>query len=125
MATRATYEIDFTTFYIHWDGYPKGAAGYFANALAYASSAEDRAPNVSLADDFTHANPRAGLTRSHREHGDTEYRYTVRTTGDYRGGRARFHITVHKRGSEAFRVIYVGDLRDFIREHSTQKEEAV
>jgi len=80
MSTRATYKIDFTTFYIHHDGYPEGAAEYFAAALDPSNRVEDRAPNASLADDFIRANSRAELTESHQTHGDTEYRYTVRTT---------------------------------------------
>lgn len=79
MSTRATYQIDFARFYIHHDGYPEGAAEYFARALDPANRGQDRAPNASLADDFMRANSRAELIEDHADHGDTEYRYTVRT----------------------------------------------
>lgn len=79
MSTRATYQIDFTTFYIHHDGYPEGAAEYFANALDPEQRVQDRSPNASLADDFFRANSRAELTEGHDSHGDTEFRYIVRS----------------------------------------------
>lgn len=77
MSTRATYNfkdaygVD-VTFYIHHDGYPEGAAEYLCNALEY-----NAAGNQSLIDMFYRANERAELTRSHDQHGDTEYRYDI------------------------------------------------
>lgn len=79
MSTRATYkvitELTETTFYIHHDGYPEGASEYFQNALK-----SDR--RGSFADRFHNANERAEITLSHNAHGDTEYRYDIRTSGD-------------------------------------------
>jgi hypothetical protein len=75
MSTRATYEMDGHTFYIHHDGYPSGAAQYFRNAVEFTPEA----PNASFADCFIKANARAELTGSHDTHGDTDYQYTITT----------------------------------------------
>ena len=74
MATRATYCFTndgyMTTVYIHWDGYPAGAATYFQNAL-------DCDQHGCFATKFIRANDRAELTMSHAYHGDTEYWYDL------------------------------------------------
>lgn len=114
MSTRATYKIDFTTFYIHWDGYPEGAATYFQNAFKHRHTMEDRAPNATLADDFIRANPRAELTPSHDSHGDTEFRYTVEIDGDERFGNPTYHLTVESGIDEDWETIFTGSLDNFI-----------
>ena len=88
MSTRATYEMDGHTFYIHHDGYPSGAAQYFSNAVNYKCAA----PNATLADCFIRANERAELTGSHDTHGDTDYQYTITNRPD-----GRKQITVKRR----------------------------
>jgi hypothetical protein len=74
MATRATYEFNSndskTTVYIHWDGYPTGAAVYFYNMIMNTSKGD-------LATQFIRANKEAEITESHERHGDTEYQYTI------------------------------------------------
>jgi len=80
MSTRATYQIDYTTFYIHYDGYPEGAAAYFEAALQYIVDEKPHAINFTFADVFHFANAEVcEITKSHDTHGDTEYRYTVTT----------------------------------------------
>lgn len=83
MATRATYEFKHdtqgdrhkrATVYIHYDGYPIGAAYYFYNTLCNPSHGD-------FATQFIRANDRAELTESHRSHGDTDYRYTLTGCG--------------------------------------------
>lgn len=74
MATRATYQIDGTTFYIHHDGYPEGAAKYFEKALIGRHKGSG-----NFADAFIRANLNAEITASHATHPDTEYRYDVKT----------------------------------------------
>ena len=71
MATRATYQIDSKIFYIHWDGYPEGAADYFA-AMEKAKDVRD----LPAAERFQMANPQAEPIDSHERHSDTQYRYT-------------------------------------------------
>lgn len=82
MSTRATYKIIenhvTTTFYIHHDGYPAGAAVYFQAMLDY----NCEAPNAGMADRFIRANARAELADGHDAHGDTDYQYTIKVEGD-------------------------------------------
>ena len=71
MSTRATYKINGIYFYIHYDGYPDGAAVYFHNALLYQHK------RGGLAAQFIRANDLAEFTESHEVHGDTEFRYDL------------------------------------------------
>lgn len=90
MATRATYQINRTTFYCHWDGYPTGAAQRFANmvkALTVPETGdrkfdpiEDRRGGMEFA--FIRGNLDAEPTKNHEYHGDTEYRYTLTEQAD-------------------------------------------
>lgn len=108
MATRATYEIDGTTFYIHHDGYPYGGARYFEAAQA----CKQESPNATLKDAFIRANYRAEIVGSHEEHGDTEFRYTVIGTA----------ILVDRWNwdADAWEREFFGTLADFIAKHPAQ-----
>jgi hypothetical protein len=82
MATRATYELheldkEPVCLYLHWDGYPEGAAMYFRRWL------EEEKHTVL---GFLKANPKAEITDGHEAHGDTEYRYTVHLKGSMDNG---------------------------------------
>jgi hypothetical protein len=87
MSTRATYQFisewsGTHTVYIHHDGYPEGAAEYFTK--------ENGAPIVKV-ETFLRSNEKAELTKSHEIHGDSEFRYTVKS-GQPSGAKARwFH----------------------------------
>ena len=77
MATRATYQFsnnslagEDVTVYIHYDGYPLGAAQYFMNAIN-----EKMDSGKPLLEAFITANDKACITRDHEAHGDTDYRY--------------------------------------------------
>ena len=77
MSTRATYQFSNTslagedvTVYIHYDGYPLGAAGYFLAAMN-----EKMDSGKPLLEAFITANDGALITRDHEAHGDTDYRY--------------------------------------------------
>lgn len=78
MATRATYRfINNRTatdvcVYIHWDGYPRGAAMYLEKALIHATDNKR-----TLLASFIAANESAEITSSHEAHGDTDYRYDI------------------------------------------------
>lgn len=119
MSTRATYQIEFTTIYIHHDGYPDGAAMYFRNAFQQRLVQDDRAPNATFADDFIRANDRAELTPSHDSHGDTEYRYTVKVTGDERFGDPDYQLTAESRSfsDNRWETFYQGSVDDFINQY--------
>jgi hypothetical protein len=90
MATRATYQIDKTTYYCHWDGYPVGAAHRFANMVAAKTvaadperrpvdSKEERRGGMSFA--FIRGNMDAEPTEDRDTHGDTEYHYQLVAAG--------------------------------------------
>ncbi len=107
MATRATYQFhsgpEHYTLYIHYDGYPSGAKGYFKAALEF--HAQNR--GLSLADAFTKANLLAELTMSHMHHADTEYRYTVDNENILSIKKYDFDI-----GN--WNCIYCGDLQEWV-----------
>lgn len=80
MSTRATYQFSTnngysptTTLYVHHDGYPTGASSYFYDTLIGGHDG-------TLVEQFLRSVPRSEITKSHKFHSDTEYRYTV--TGD-------------------------------------------
>lgn len=110
MSTRATYQLPGgygdaqvnVTFYIHHDGYEHGAMSYFQSAL-------ERLPTSKggMAEAFLRANDGAELTKNHKAHGDTEYRYTLRHDGVLAAeGRML--------GSSAWCRLYHGGLRYWI-----------
>ena len=100
MSTRATYQIDYTTFYVHTDGYPTGAADKFRDVLSYIAAGKDHAINFTFADIFLRALDNAEITQSHDAHGDTEYRYTVTTDeGQWEGD-----INMRGRGLDVLKI---------------------
>lgn len=88
MSTRATYEINETTFYCHCDGYPAGAAAKLANMIGALTRPADAGGVWAIADRrggatfaFIRGNDDAEPTESHQVHGDTEYRWRVTDAG--------------------------------------------
>lgn len=87
MSTRATYEIEGRTFYIHHDGYPAGAASYLYNMVKALTNVDATGESYDIFDHrmrrgglefaFIRGNGQAEPTENHDVHGDTEYRYTV------------------------------------------------
>ncbi len=117
MSTRATYQFkadkkDYSagaTIYIHYDGYPEGAAAYF-HAMLIAENQRG-----GLVTRFIRANELAELTDSHEAHGDTEYRYTV--TNQNGGPNATLSAKArvwHKNERDGWRDIWDGSLCGFI-----------
>ena len=117
MSTRATYQItsgfSTATVYIHHDGYLSGAASYFKDTIDLM-----RISGRSLLPCFLWANERAELTDCHDAHADTEYRYDLaRQDGIW-------NVTAYKRRSyysDAFEVVYDGNLSAFVNQHATQE----
>lgn len=108
MATRATYQINGKTFYIHWDGYEDGAAVYLWNMHQI-----DAKSRGDLAAAFLRGNDSAEFTDSHDAHGDTEFRYTI----------DRDTLTVDKRTGwedNQFSTVWTGHWWDFINAHPKQ-----
>lgn len=128
MATRATYEINRTTFYCHWDGYPTGAAQRFANMVAQLTVAnksdsrldaiEDRRGGLEFA--FIRGNMDAEPTNSRDGHGDTEWHYKVEANKI-----GEISIKVETRtwsddNRDRWRLNYCGDLADWLNARRTE-----
>lgn len=102
MSTRATYRITEAprqyevipprTYYIHYDGYPQGAAAYFKQLLDYMRDYKDRITTLFHGDPymikrninnkrfssfFEMGVPMSEETFDHDSHGDTEYQYNI------------------------------------------------
>lgn len=108
MSTRATYSFENpnqakTYIYIHYDGYPQGAAMYFYNTLMNESKG-------NFATQFIRANPQAELTRHHDQHGDTEYSYDVSGNG------TKAIVEAYKHDDER-KCFFTGKLVDFITQY--------
>lgn len=94
MATRATYQINATCFYCHWDGYPAGAAQRFAKMIEAMTQAQDDPERMSIEaiqdrrGGFEYAFIRGVMdaeptgdryTPGREAHGDTEHHYELRS----------------------------------------------
>ena len=113
MSTRATYQINGTTLYIHHDGYPEGAAQYFRAALDWAEQYRAKHQrNRGLAEAFITANDRSELCKGHHVFGDTEWRYTV--TGQ--------DLKAEKRNmaSDTWHPHFDGPLLDFVAKYPAE-----
>lgn len=124
MSTRATYEFTpgpFTpgvTFYVHYDGYPEGAARYFYAMLNHPN---DRG---GLAAKFIRANELAEFTDAHDAHGDTEYRYTV-NVGESNSNDAGALMTMFERtgwNPTTWKLGYSGTIAAFLDKYSNMIE---
>ena len=127
MATRATYEIENDLFYIHHDGYPQGAAQYFLAAM----EAGIKNDTITLGGAFADANDRAEAICTHDDHGDTEYRYTVKTAPYQLNPKdPTLMIRVDKKayntitGLSYWATDYFGTLVNFIAENTANVEAA-
>lgn len=116
MSTRATYQFrnrsnqfePATTIYIHYDGYPTGAAVYLWNLLHVENK------RGCLATQFIRANDLAELTKSHETHSDTEYRYTFVTY------QKQTHLKAEKlNDSGSWTVFFEGEWIDFINKYGS------
>ncbi len=110
MGTRATYNLSAgrynhqqVCFYIHWDGYPAGAASYFWNMYQIKNE------RGSYAGRFIRGNELAEFTLDHNEHGDTEYCYDLDEAGSLTASEWQFD-------ERQWKIIYSGFWYDFINE---------
>lgn len=117
MSTRATYRFTAvkgdhvnckTTVYIHYDGYPSGAAMYLYRALC-----SDEKGN--LATRFVKINQHAEITESHQLHGDTEYKY------DIHGSDSDGFIECYARDfdRDMWELVFAGRISSFLCEHDS------
>jgi hypothetical protein len=117
MSTRATYQFtdsknNFTptiTYYVHYDGYPEGAAAYFWAAHHHANE------RGGMCDKFIRANENAEHTRDHEAHGDTEYVYTM--DGDQLTAAKVIENDENGLVTETF---FTGHYCEFINQHGEQ-----
>lgn len=133
MSTRATYQFirprhgGRFTIYIHHDGYPLGAAEYFARAVlgCNASGPWSAWLGGSLVEEFIRQNDRAELTADHEQHGDTDYRYTLsRPVAEEHGPdvltvRSRLYVE----GADPWKVVFHGQLVEFLKEQAARIED--
>ena len=114
MGTRATYEIDGTVFYCHFDGYPQGAAARFAAMVDKLHEVTDygtiRSNGGGMDYAFIRGADDAQPTTTHEAHGDAEYRYICYRTD------CGVVLTVHARmgWNGSWHIIYSGALWSFI-----------
>jgi hypothetical protein len=111
MSTRATYKIDGVCFYIHYDGYMDGAAGYFWNM--HQAMGKGRG---GYAEAFLRGNHLASFTESHDVHGDTEYRY------DLKGETLTVWAREGWSDAPEFKQVWSGYWWLFVNEHSGMTE---
>jgi len=133
MSTRATYRISTTNywgvenqcFYIHYDGYPRGAARYFKEFLSnldhlinggrYRKGKAVVAFGMLAFSEFTEA---------HENHGDTEYRYNI--YHDQQKGTFVVNSFKHSWGEDSQDIwseFFKGPLEEFINKHDTLEGE--
>jgi len=126
MATRATYKfhntqlITYATVYIHWDGYPKGAAQYIADAIGYQGGSYSETATLTI-ERFIRANEGANVTEGHSAHGDTDYRYDFRSKEQMTVSRR----TIEKVGDdyeERWNQIFSGSIEEFLNDNYTTEE---
>ena len=126
MSTRATYHFKpdgeyahlepTTTIYIHYDGYPEGAAMYFYALLIHPSKGD-------AATQFIRANGQAELTLSHEVHGDTVYRYTLIGHGPQATLLAQKAMFENEHDFGPWRKIFGGPVCEFIDQHTEMIED--
>ena len=104
MATRATY------CFIHYDGYPEGAASYFYDTFINPSSG-------GLGTQFIRANKEAEITDGHSSHGDTEYMYDIVGNGPEAEIKA-YKLGYDNHHSRTENIFFTGELHEFINLYS-------
>ncbi len=115
MSTRATYcfansDGYSTTVYIHWDGYPSGAASYFKNAFDFEGAG-------CFATKFIKSNYSAELTSNHEWHCDTEYMYDLDLDTWILTARKISRFWSEDKEPEK-EIIFQGNLSDFIKSNT-------
>lgn len=125
MATRATYKffntqlIPSATVYIHWDGYPQGAAHYIAEAIGYKGNYSETA--TLTVERFIRANEGANITQAHTSHGDTDYRYDF-SHKEQMSVSKRSIERVGDEYQEKWEVIFTGSISEFLESNYKAEE---
>ncbi len=138
MATRATYtfaagkrgaQYDWSRrpsihTYIHYDGYPIGAAVYF-KAMLNAIEEKDRCRNANrggAAENFIRANRLAELTSDWKLHGDTDFHYQVEQLEDGLHLEAyRFYYAENGQRNKA--RFFEGKVQEFVAKYDVENSD--
>ena len=122
MGTRAIYTFaNFETnkfkdkhIYVHWDGYPEGAAEYFESMVYFAELSEPSDPD--LLNQFVYAIEDKGLNAKPQTNrldaGDLEWGYTLTEVKPY-----TVNVTVHRIQDSIETPHWSGTLDKFLTEH--------
>lgn len=117
MSTRATYsflDVEYqnvnTCVYIHYDGYPKGAALYFYTAITKPSKG-------NFATQFVRANEQAEITKGHTVHSDTDYRYYVTGNG-LDASILAYRMTYGENSDKKKELVFMGTVKEFINKYN-------
>lgn len=127
MATRATYTFKSAGgdkhIYIHWDGYPEGAARYFKGMMDLRAEQRKSLSDLrgGLTEQFIRANRGAEFTKHWEVHGDTEWHYEI--IGSYeavsiRVYRLEYDDSGDRRGVEFFS----GSIDEYFSRYLQQEE---
>lgn len=129
MGTRAVYTFkshnEIYHVYKHWDGYPEGAASFFANAVQYAWQG-DRFEASDFAAAFIAGNKKKGggdiyFTKGPKAHGDLEYVYEVYPNKKTHERSIRaYEVDYNNEDKLTKRKIFDGTMNEFIFEHGAQ-----
>ncbi len=116
MSTRATYFLpagnysdQMVCFYIHSDGYPKGAADYFYKMHHCKNT------RGGMAGRFFRANDNAEFTPWHEAHGDTEFQYTINIENELR-------ILAKETIDNRWSVFYQGSWYHFVNKYLQESD---
>ena len=130
MSTRATYNVKHNnkslTFYIHHDGYPKGAANYLFQALdnymggvfeTFNGKEYFSENKGSFIEAFLRGNINAEITGSHDSHADTDYKYSI----DFNNKTVSIYDVNNEIHSKTDLFEFIHDLTgEFIHEYDNQ-----
>jgi len=129
MSTRATYNfrniseyslINEITLYIHYDGYPEGAAWYFYDTLLY-RLAHPECKGFGP-EEMIRTVENARITKNHNYHGDTEYQYdiVVNEIFELQSNVTAYKVIYIKKGERKTELFFTGNVEDFIRKYNKE-----
>ena len=128
MATRATYTFKSSSgdrhIYIHWDGYPEGAARYFKNMMDLRAEQRKSLSDLrgGLTEQFIRANRGAEFTKHWEVHGDTEWHYEI--TGSLEAVSLKvFKLSWDDVGDRRGVAFFQGSMDDYLSLYLQNREE--
>jgi len=122
MATRATYTFGNKHIYIHWDGYPEGAAQYFQKMMALNDERHGGLSDLrgGLTEQFIRANRGAEFTSHWDDHGDTEWHYEVSADPDSPITLKVLKFYYDDSGERIGQLYFEGPLTEFLQRYTQE-----